>query len=105
YYDQRGLNTKTLRRDFESGYVVSTTHYDRHQRVDYTTLPVKISKPSSTFTGAKRYQFYDVLDQTVRTTNGADGLQQDDWDYQGNGVTSHACCKRDCNNRACACVP
>ncbi|MEJ2075673.1 MAG: hypothetical protein P8X79_19665, partial [Reinekea sp.] len=36
--------------------------------------------------GAKQYQFYDVLDQTVRTTNGADGLQQDDWDYQGNGI-------------------
>ncbi|MEJ2046098.1 MAG: FG-GAP-like repeat-containing protein, partial [Reinekea sp.] len=86
YFDKRGLNTKNSRKDFRSNYVSSTTHYDRHQRVDYTTLPVKISSLSSTQTGEKQYQYYNVLDQRVRKTNSAGGVTQEAWDYQGDGV-------------------
>ncbi|WP_196158980.1 FG-GAP-like repeat-containing protein [Reinekea sp. G2M2-21] len=93
YYDKRGLNTKTITSHFKSDsdesttdYVVTTTEYDKHQRVVSTTAPRVISFLDDKSEGEARKQYYDVFDQSVRVEDGAGGITKTIWDYQGNGV-------------------
>jgi len=87
YFNTRGLNVRNAVEIFGGNYVVTATDYDNHQRVNYTTAPVEVSNLSNPVTlGDPQNKYYDVLDQLVRSTDGAGGITKIEWDYLGNGV-------------------